>query len=89
MSKTEEKDGTEITADEINHLEMSRGERPEPSDFKFNFSKARDMFVLDEGGNKIKFGDIYKHQKTIVIFSRVCYFFCCYFLRLYFVYTIS
>lgn len=89
MSKTEEKDGTEITADEINHLEMSRGERPEPSDFKFNFSKARDMFVLDEGGNKIKFGDIYKHQKTIVIFSRVCYFCCCYFLRLYFVYTIS
>jgi hypothetical protein len=76
MSNTEDKEGTEITADEIDHLQMSRGERPEPCDFKFNFAKARDMFVLDEGGNKIKFGDIYKHQKTIVVFTRVCYLGC-------------
>lgn len=71
MSTTENTGETQVLTEEIDNLQMSRGEKPEPCDFKFNFSKARDMFVLDEGGNKIKFGDIYKHQKTIIIFSRV------------------
>lgn len=73
MSHPEEKEDTQAV-EEIDNLQMSRGEKPEPCDFKFNFAKARDMFVLDEGGNKIRFGDIYKHQKTIVIFSRVCFY---------------
>ncbi|XP_062569589.1 peroxiredoxin-like 2C [Saccostrea cucullata] len=69
MSKVEENEETQVT-EEIDNLQMSRGEKPEPCDFKFNFTKAKEKFVLDEGGNKIKFGDIYKHQKTIVIFTR-------------------
>lgn len=70
MSTTENTEETPVLTEEIDNLQMSRGEKPEPCDFKFNFAKARDMYVLDEGGNKIRFGDIYKHQKTIIIFSR-------------------
>lgn len=71
MSTTENTEETPVLTEEIDNLQMSRGEKPEPCDFKFNFAKARDMYVLDEGGNKIRFGDIYKHQKTIIVFSRV------------------
>lgn len=40
---------------------MLRGEKLELCDFKFNFVKVRDMYVLDEGGDKIRFGDVYKY----------------------------
>lgn len=49
-------------------ISMSRGMRAE---VKVNFDKCRDMFVYDQMGNKIRFGDVYKKQKTIVVFTRV------------------
>ncbi|XP_071117520.1 peroxiredoxin-like 2C isoform X2 [Haliotis cracherodii] len=48
-------------------VSMSRGMRAE---VKVNFDKCRDMFVYDQMGNKIRFGDVYKKQKTIVVFTR-------------------
>ncbi|XP_067678314.1 peroxiredoxin-like 2C [Haliotis asinina] len=48
-------------------ISMSRGMRAE---VRINFDKCRDMFVFDQMGNKIRFGDIYKKQKTIVVFTR-------------------
>nr|AYP63837.1 thioredoxin-like protein AAED1 [Haliotis discus discus] len=48
-------------------ISMSRGMRAE---VKVNFDKCRDMFVYDQMGNKIRFGDVYKKQKTIVVFTR-------------------
>lgn len=53
---------------EVNDLKMSRTEEP---DYSVDFQKIRDTFVYDGMGNKIKFGDIYKMQKTIVVFVRV------------------
>ena len=54
--------------EEVDELKMSRTEEPE---YSVNFSKVRDKIVFDGQGNKIRFGDIYKHQKTIIIFVRV------------------
>ncbi|KAL4236299.1 Thioredoxin-like protein aaed1 [Mactra antiquata] len=68
---TEEKETTKAPGDdgqkEVNELEMSRSEVPE---YKVDFDKIRDMVVYDAMGNKIKFGDIYKMQKTIIVFVR-------------------
>lgn len=53
---------------EVNDLKMSRTEEPE---YHVDFDKIRDKIVYDGMGNKIKFGDIYKKQKTIIVFVRV------------------
>ena len=52
-------------------LKMSRGLRP---DADIDWEKLRTLFVMDEQGNKIRFTDIFKKQKTIVIFIRVFIF---------------
>lgn len=52
---------------EVNDLKMSRTEEPE---YCVDFEKIRDKIVYDGMGNKIKFGDIYKKQKTIIVFVR-------------------
>ena len=59
-----EEEGVKVVDD----LKMSRTEEPE---YSVNFEKLRDKVVYDGLGNKIKFGDIYKMQKTIVVFVRV------------------
>lgn len=53
---------------EVNDMRMSRTEEPE---YSVDFEKIRDEVVFDGMGNQIKFGDIFKSQKTIVIFIRV------------------
>ncbi|KAL5015894.1 hypothetical protein ScPMuIL_005483 [Solemya velum] len=52
---------------EVDIQNMSRGDKPEAL---FNFPKMSNMYVYDEMGNKVKFGDIYKKQKTIIVFVR-------------------
>lgn len=69
----EEKDDIRETIEEddvkeVNDLKMSRTEEPE---YNVDFDKIRDKIVYDGMGNKIKFGDIYKKQKTIIVFVRV------------------
>ena len=56
---------------EVDDMKMSRTEAPEED---IDFKKIRDLFVYDGCGNKIRFGDIYKKQKTIIIFVRVSEF---------------
>ncbi|GFR87160.1 thioredoxin-like protein AAED1 [Elysia marginata] len=46
---------------------MSRGERPEAD---INWPKLETLFVYDEMGNKIKFSDVYRRQKTLIILVR-------------------
>ncbi|KAJ8305587.1 hypothetical protein KUTeg_016132 [Tegillarca granosa] len=53
--------------EEINDLKMSRGEKEE---YVIDFNKLGNHIVYDENGNKIRFGDVYKHQKTIIVFTR-------------------
>jgi len=50
---------------------MSRMSRTEEPEYIVNFDKVRDLVVYDSMGNEIKFGDIYKKQKTIIVFVRV------------------
>lgn len=69
----DEKDNVRDPSEEGEHksvddLKMSRTEEPE---YVVNFEKLRDIVVFDGMGNKIKFGDIYKMQKTIIVFVRV------------------
>lgn len=52
----------------VNDMNMSRTEEPE---YCVDFEKIRDRVVFDGMGNQIKFADIYKNQKTIVVFIRV------------------
>ncbi len=55
--------------DEINQeMSMSRGMSEE---IRVDFAKCEDMFVYDQMGNKIRFGDIYKKKKTIIVLTRV------------------
>ena len=54
----------------IHNITISRGLRPE---LEFEFSKVESLYVYNETGNKIRFGDIYKKQKTIIVFVRVSY----------------
>ncbi|KAK3581920.1 hypothetical protein CHS0354_037593 [Potamilus streckersoni] len=61
------KDENEKQMEEVNDLKMSRTEKPE---YEMDFSKIRDCIVYDAMGNKIRFGDIYKNQKTVIIFVR-------------------
>ena len=65
-----EEPAEEERVEEVNDMKMSRTEEPETN---VNFEKIRDLFVFDGYGNKIRFGDIYKKQKTIIIFVRVSY----------------
>ena len=58
----------EPVMEKVEELNISRGEKAEVI---VDFEKIRDLFVFDELGNKIRFGDIYKRQKTIIVFSRV------------------
>ncbi|WAR24178.1 PXL2C-like protein [Mya arenaria] len=57
----------EELVDEVDDMRMSRTEEP---DYSIKFDKVRDKVVFDPMGNEIKFGDIFKKQKTIVIFVR-------------------
>lgn len=50
-----------------NNLSMSRREK---ADISIYLDRVQNLKVTDEWGRKIAFGDIYKDQKTIVIFLR-------------------
>ncbi|KAK3778047.1 hypothetical protein RRG08_004842 [Elysia crispata] len=64
---------TQVNRENVNGVcspNMSRGERPEAD---INWPKLETLYVYDEMGNKIKFSDIYRRQKTLVIFvRRIC-----------------
>ncbi|KAK6179391.1 hypothetical protein SNE40_011763 [Patella caerulea] len=62
-----EKDNQDIK-DVKENIKISRGPRQELEDV--DLAKVADMSVYDENGNKIRFGDIYKKQKTIIVFTR-------------------
>ena len=49
-------------------MSISRGIRP---DAIIDWDRLNGLFVLNELGNKIRFTDIFKKQKTIVFFIRV------------------
>ena len=49
-------------------MEISREAEPE---VKINFKKMEDLYVENEKGDSIRFGDIYKDKKTIIILIRV------------------
>ena len=53
-------------------MEISREAQPE---IKINFGKVEDLCVENEDGFLVRFGDIYKDKKTIIIFIRVCLYF--------------
>lgn len=55
--------------EEAKCLKMSRGLRP---DIELDFDSLKNLYVYDEMGNKIRFSDIYRMQKTIIILTRVC-----------------
>ncbi|XP_033738695.1 peroxiredoxin-like 2C [Pecten maximus] len=42
-----------------------------------DFDKLHDLFVYDESGSSLRFSDIYKHQKTIIVFTRHFHCFVC------------
>jgi hypothetical protein len=52
----------------VKNNKITRGENAEVD---FEIDAAEDHFVYDELGNKIRFGDIYKRKKSILIFVRV------------------
>lgn len=54
----------------VDDIKMSRTDKPEEVQMDVNFEKIENMVVYDEIGNKIRFGDIYKRQKTIIVFTR-------------------
>lgn len=62
------KDESQPIPEEAKELRMSRGMKPE---LVIDFEKLKTLFVYDEMGNKIRFSDIYKKQKTIIILTRV------------------
>ena len=62
-------EGTDTCVDmEQRGMAMSRGEKPEVI---LDFGQIENLPVWDEYGQRIRFGDLYKDQKTIVIFIRV------------------
>ncbi|PVD22772.1 hypothetical protein C0Q70_16028 [Pomacea canaliculata] len=61
------KDESQPIPEEAKELRMSRGMKPE---LVIDFEKLKTLFVYDEMGNKIRFSDIYKKQKTIIILTR-------------------
>ena len=66
--KGEDKPEELVAPAEGKDLKISRGPQPEAD---IDFDKLRDLFVFDALGNKIRFGDVFKKQKTIIIFTRV------------------
>lgn len=62
-------EGQTVVAD----LTMSRGDIP---DCHVDFAKIETLHVLDADGDKIRVGDIYKSQKTILILVRVRILWC-------------
>ena len=50
------------------NLKISRGEKP---DNDIDFDLIEDVPIYDENGDTIKFGDLYRTQKTIIILIRV------------------
>ncbi len=52
----------------VENMKISRGEKLEK---EINFDEIEDIFVEDEEDKKVRFGDLYKDQKTIIIFARV------------------
>ena len=50
------------------NMNISRGEKKEND---IDFTKVENYYVFDELGNKVRFGDLYKDHKCIIIFSRV------------------
>lgn len=69
MTTKEELNAPEEVKD-VDDIKMSRSDKPEEVKMEVNFEKLQDMNVFDEMGNKIRFGDIYKRQKTIIVFTR-------------------
>ena len=69
--KDDVSDSEENLAKNVDEMRISRTEEPEHC---VNFEKLKDKVVFDGMGNAIKFGDIYKNQKTIIIFIRVSFF---------------
>ena len=59
---------TEIGAEVCEDMEISREAEPE---VKINFKKIDDLYLENEDGDSIRFGDIYKNKKTIIILIRV------------------
>ncbi|XP_064606955.1 peroxiredoxin-like 2C [Liolophura sinensis] len=57
-----------MLSDVSSDLSISRGVEPEKPEIDLN--SVRNAVVYDELGNKIRFGDIYKKQKTIICFVR-------------------
>ena len=75
LQETNKNGGTEIiNIDEPNATDicMSRGMR---QDARIEWEQLDQQFVFDEMGNKIRFTDIFKKQKTIVLFIRVSFSF--------------
>lgn len=70
MTTKEELNAPEEVKD-VDDIKMSRSDKPEEVKMEVNFEKLQDMNVFDEMGNTIRFGDIYKRQKTIIVFTRV------------------
>ena len=58
----------EPTMEVCEDMEISREAEPE---VKINFKKMEDLYVENEEGDSIRFGDIYKDKKTIIILIRV------------------
>lgn len=54
----------------VDELQISRTDKPDEPKMNIDFNILREKIVFDEMGNKIKFGDIYKRQKTIIVFCR-------------------
>lgn len=52
-------------------MSISRGDKPEPKESKIDLDEVENLTVLDKDGTEIRFGDLYKDQKTIVVFLRV------------------
>ena len=50
------------------NMEMSRGLKAE---YQLQWHLVEDMEVFDEFGKRVRFGDLYKKQKAIIIFVRV------------------
>lgn len=67
LDEKNEKEKELVAPENDKDLTISRGMHP---DADLDFDKLRKLFVFDELGNKIQFTDIFKKQKTIVIFVR-------------------
>ena len=46
--------------------------RTEAPDNTIKFWKFENHYVKDEYGNDVRFGDLYRDQRTVIVFLRVC-----------------